>query len=454
MRFELFIAARYLRAKRRQAVVGVITAISVVGVAAGVASLIIALAITNGMRRDLQERLLGSTAHVQLMRVAADGIRDWRPLLERLRQVPGVTAAAPGLYGQVLISRGARSGGALVEGVIPADERKVGDLLQGIKVGSAAELEPVGGDVGVSGAPGVGGAARSDVGGEGKAQVSEARPRAPGSVEASGSVAGDAVPPIVIGKDLAETLGAGVGDSVLVTSPQGELTPLGLVPRYQRFRVVGIFASGFYQYDSSYGFLRLRDAQRLFSEPDLVSVISFKVKDLYRAREVGAAIERAAGRGFQTTNWMEQNRELFRALKLEQIVTFIVLALIVCVAALNILIALTMMVMEKTRDIAVLMSFGVTAAQVRRVFLLQGLLISVIGTVLGLLVGYAVSWAGGHYRYRLDSAVYSIDYLPFAARWVDGVMVAAVSLGVSLLATLYPSGSAAKVLPAEALRYE
>ena len=416
MRFELFIAARYLRAKRRQAVVGVITAISVLGVAAGVASLILALAITNGMRRDLQERLLGSTAHVQLMRVAADGIRDWRPLLKRLRGVPGVTAAAPGLYGQVLISRGARSGGALVEGVIPADERRVGDLLQGITLGSAAELEP-GADAGDAGVR--------------------------------------AVPPIVIGKDLAETIGAGVGDTVLVTSPQGELTPLGLVPRYQRFRVVGVFASGFYQYDSSYGFMRLRDAQRLFAEPDLISVISFRVRDLYRAREVGAAIEREAGRGFQTTNWMEQNRELFRALKLEQVVTFIVLALIVCVAALNILIALTMMVMEKTRDIAVLMSFGVTAAQVRRVFLMQGLLISVIGTVLGLLVGYGVSWAGGHYRFiRLDSAVYSIDYLPFAARWWDGVVVAAVSLGVSLVATLYPSGSAARVLPAEALRYE
>ncbi len=263
------------------------------------------------------------------------------------------------------------------------------------------------------------------------------------------------VPPIVIGKDLAETLGAGVGDAVLVTSPQGELTPLGLVPRYQRFRVVGVFASGFYQYDSSYAFVRLLDAQRLFSLPDLISIVSFKVDDLYRAREVGAAIEAAAGRGFQTTNWMEQNRELFRALKLEQIVTFIVLALIVCVAALNILIALTMMVMEKTRDIAVLMSFGVTAAQVRRVFLVQGLLISMIGTVLGLVIGYGVSWAGGHYRLiGLDAAVYSIDHLPFAPRWWDGVVVTGVSLGVSLLATLYPSGSAAKVLPAEALRYE
>ena len=419
MRFEFFIAARYLRAKRRQAVVGVITAISVIGVAAGVASLIIALAITNGMRRDLQERLVGSTAHVDLMRVAADGIRDWRPLLARLRKMPHVTAAAPGLYGQVLISRGARSGGALIKGVIPANERTVGDLLQSVVEGSAKELDPVDQQAGVP---------------------------------VSG-VAG--LPAIVIGKDLAETLGARVGDSVLVTSPQGELTPLGLVPRYQRFSVVGIFKSGFYQYDSSYAFTRLTDAQRLFSEPDLISVISFKVDDLYRADKIGRAIEAEAGRGFQTTNWMEQNRELFRALKLEQVVTFIVLALIVCVAALNILIALTMMVMEKTRDIAVLMSFGVRAEQVRRIFLLQGLLISVIGTVLGLIAGYGLSWLGGHYRFiHLDASVYSIDYLPFAPRIWDAVIVTAVSLGVSLIATLYPSGSAAKVLPAEALRYE
>ncbi len=436
MRFELFIATRYLRAKRRQAVVGVITLISVIGVAAGVASLIIALAITNGMRRDLQDRLVGSTAHVDLMRVAGDGIRDWRPLLERLRAVPHVTAAAPGLYGQVLISKGVRSGGALVKGVIPADEKTVGDLLQSVKAGSTDALEP-----------------------ESSCRCLDAHlsammlreDGAPDSV--AGSVAAG-IPPIVIGQDLAENLGAQVGDGVMVTSPQGELTPLGLVPKYARYRVVGIFKSGFYQYDSSYVFTRLLDAQRLFSEPDLISVISFKVDDLYHADRVGREIEAAAGKGFQTTNWMEQNRELFRALKLEQIVTFIVLALIVCVAALNILIALTMMVMEKTKDIAVLMSFGVTAEQVRRVFLLQGLLISAIGTVLGLIVGYALSWVGGHYPFPLNAEVYSIDHLPFAPRVWDGVIVAAVSLGVSLIATIYPSGSAARVLPAEALRYE
>jgi lipoprotein-releasing system permease protein len=424
MRFELFIASRYLRAKRRQAVVGVITAISVIGVAAGVASLIIALAITNGMRRDLQERLVGSTAHVMLMKVAGDGIRDWQPLLSRLRTTPHVTAAAPGLWEQVLISRGARSSGALIKGIVPANERTVSDLLKGMVSGSANALEP---------------AAPCD----GVLDTRNDCSQTP------------AIPPIVIGKDMADTLGVQVGETVQVISPQGEMTPFGLVPRYQRYTLVGIFKSGFYQYDSAYAFTRLADAQRLFSEPDLISVISFKVDNLYAADKIGRTIEQAAGPGFQTTNWMEQNIELFRALRLEQYVSFIVLTLIVFVAALNILIALTMMVMEKTRDIAVLMSFGVRPEQVRRIFLFQGLLISVIGTVLGLIVGYGMSWLGGHYRFiHLDASVYSIEYLPFAPTLIDGLIVTAVSLGVSLIATLYPSGSAASVLPAEALRYE
>ncbi len=423
MRFELFLAARYLRAKRRQAVVGVVTAISIAGVAAGVAALIIALAITNGMRRDLQEKLLGSTAHVELMRVEADGIRDWRPLLEKLRRVPHVAAAAPGLYGQVLVSRGPRAGFALIKGIIPAEERTVSNLLDSITAGSASDLNP---------AP---------------ASETETQP-----IRAAAAAP---PPPIVLGSDLAEQIGAQVGDSVLLTSPQGELTPLGLAPKYERFRVAGIFHSGFYQYDAAYSFMRLADAQQLFSEPDLLSVVSFKIDDLNRAPQIGRAIEQAAGSGFMTTNWMEQNRELFRALKLEQIVTFIVIALIVIVAALNILIALTMMVMEKARDIAVMMSFGVQPGQVRRVFLLEGLLISVIGTALGLVLGYLASWAGGHYHFiHLSAEVYSIDTLPFAPRFLDGVIVSVVSIGISLLATLYPSSSAARILPAEALRYE
>ncbi len=415
MRFELFLAARYLRAKRRQAVVGVVTAISVAGVAAGVAALIIALAITNGMRRDIQDRLLGSSAHVQLMRIEP-GIKDWRPLTDRMKQVPHVTAASPELYEQVLVARGARDGGALLEGILPDEEKTVSDLLTKATPGSLQALEPV------------------------------AQPMSgPNAV----------MPPIVLGQDLAETIGASVGDSIMVISPQGEMTPVGIFPKVVRFKLAGTFHSGFYQYDTSMGFLRLADAQTLFTEPDLVTVISFKVDNLDRAPEIGKAIEEAAGPGFMTTNWMEQNRELFRALKEEQVVTFIVIALIVIVAALNILIALTMMVMEKTRDIAVMMSFGVDPGQVRRIFLLQGFLISMLGTAIGLVLGYLAAWAGSHYHFiHLPADVYAIDTLPFAPRPLDGVIVAAVSIGISLLATLYPATSAARVLPAEALRYE
>ena len=415
MRFELFIAARYLRAKRRQAVVGVVTAISVAGVTAGVAALIIALAITNGMRRDLEDKLVDSTAHIQLMAADGMGIKDWRPLLARVRLVPHVVAASPGIWEQVLVARGPRDGYALILGILPGDEMKVSHLLDHATPGAIQALEP----------------------------------------QTNPAAANGALPPIVLGSDLAETIGAGAGDSVMVISPQGELTPMGIIPNYVHFRLAGTYHTGFYQYDAQMGFLRLADAQRLFDEPDLLSVISFKVDNLNHAPEIAHAIEQAAGPGYMTTNWTDQNRELFRALRLEQVVTFIVIALIVIVAALNILIALTMMVMEKTRDIAVMMSFGVAPGQVRRIFLLQGLLISVIGTVLGLVLGYIASWAGGYYHFiHLSAEVYSIDTLPFAPRLLDGVIVSAVSIGISLLATLYPSWAAASVLPAEALRYE
>jgi len=263
------------------------------------------------------------------------------------------------------------------------------------------------------------------------------------------------MPPIILGKDMGDELGANVGSVVLVTSPQGELTPFGMVPKYNRFRVVGIFNSGFYDYDYSWAFARLSDTQRLFGLSDEISVLEFKVDDIYQAETIGRSIEQAAGKGFMSTNWMEQNKALFRALRLERLVTFVTIGLIVFVAALNILISLTMMVMEKTRDIAVLMSMGTRKAQVRRIFISQGLLIGVIGTVIGLVLGYTLSWAGGHYHLlSLAPEVYSIDYVPFAPRALDGILVALVAVGISLVATLYPSWSAAHILPAEALRYE
>jgi len=269
-----------------------------------------------------------------------------------------------------------------------------------------------------------------------------------------------AMPPIILGKDMADEIGATVGSVVLVTSPQGELTPFGMVPKYIRFHVAGIFNSGFFDYDSSWAFIRLADAQQLFGLGDVISVIQFKLDDIYLAGDVARALEQAAdlisgSHGFMATSWMEQNKPLFRALRLERVVTFITIGLIVFVAALNILISLIMMVMEKTKDIAVLMSLGTKKAQIRRVFIAQGVLIGVIGTAIGLVLGYAISWAGGHYHFiSLSPEVYSIDYVPFAPRLIDGVIVSLVSIGISFVATIYPSWSAARILPAEALRYE
>jgi lipoprotein-releasing system permease protein len=450
MRFELFIAARYLRAKRRQAVIGVITAISVLGVAAGVASLIIALAINNGFRQDMQERLLGSTSHVNLMRVENDGIPDWSPLLQRLETLPHVKAGAPAIYEQVLISRGARASGAVLKGIVPSDERRVTALLQSVHEGSSQPLEQAEDRARQPAAAASGNAALP---------VAGARP-ADGAMSNPSSLEGAAeriaaMPPIILGKDLAETLGAAVGSVVLVTSPQGELTPFGMVPRYMRFKVVGIFQSGFYDYDSTWALCSLTDSQKLFSLGDIASVLEFKVDDIYRAPAIGDEIEAAAGKGFQTTNWMEQNRALFRALRLERVVTFITIGLIVFVAALNILISLIMMVMEKTRDIAVLVSMGARRQQVRRIFIWQGLLIGILGTALGLVFGYTAAILAGHYHWiKLSAEVYAMDYVPFVPRPMDGVLVAAVSLAISFIATVYPSQSAARVLPAEALRYE
>lgn len=423
MRFELFVASRYLRAKRRQAVIGVITAISIVGVAAGVASLIIALAINNGFRQDLQDRLLSSTSHVNLMRVQNDGIADWRSLMAQLEKQPHVVAAAPAIYDQLMVSRGARASGVFLKGVIPGYENKLSELLKQVKWGSASRLDPA-------------------------SQHTTACPdQSPGCSKE--------IPPIILGKDLANNLGATVGSIVMVTSPQGELTPFGVVPRFVRFKVDGIFDSGFFDYDNTWAFARLDDAQRVESLGDIVSVIEFRIDDIYKAPTVSQELEKAAGQGFMTTNWMEQNKALFRALRLERVVTFLTIGLIVFVAALNILISLIMMVMEKTRDIAVLVSMGARKSLVRRIFIFQGMLIGSVGTILGLIVGFGISLAGAKYHFiALSAEVYSIDYVPFSPRLVDGLLVAAVALLISFVATLYPSWSAARVLPAEALRYE
>ncbi|PYV14428.1 MAG: permease [Acidobacteria bacterium] len=409
MRFELFVALRYLKAKRRQAAISIVTAISVLGVMAGVCALVVALAVNNGFREDLEQRLLGATSNINLVRSANDGIRSYDALAERLARLPHVVASAPALYEEVLISSRSRAQGVVLKGVDSAREVKVGDLLGRLRKGSLEGLSRTYADA----------------------------------------------DPIVIGKELAGSLGVFVGDTVLVTSPQGTVTPFGIVPKFRHFRVVAIFDSGFYDFDATWTFTSLGAAQRLFDLPNIASVIEFKLDDIYQADSVAEAIRQAAGAGFDTTTWMEQNRSLFSALKLERLVTILTIGLIVVVAALNIFITLAMMVMDKSRDIAVLRSMGATERQIGAVFTLHGLLIAAVGTARGLIFGYGVSWLGDTYHLvRLQAEVYALAFVPFHARAWDGVWIAAAALAISFLATLYPSLAAARLNPAEILRYE
>jgi lipoprotein-releasing system permease protein len=409
MSFEIFVALRYLKAKRRQSVISVVTVISILGVMAGVCALVVALAINNGFREELEKSLLGATANVNLLRSKNDGIKDYEALGARLSSLPHVAACAPALYGEVLGSFHSRAQGVVLKGVDPQREIHVGDLLMRLREGTLEGLSQTFADA----------------------------------------------DPIILGKELAKSLGAYVGDTILITSPQGYLTPLEVVPKFRHFRVVGVFDSGFYDFDATWAFTTLPAAQRLFDLADVASVIEFKIDDIYRAASVAEQIREAAGKGFETTTWMEQNHSLLNALRLERVVTILTIGLIVVVAALNIFITLAMMVMEKSRDIAVLMSMGARKRQVWAVFTLHGLLIGAFGSLLGLILGYGTSWLGGRYKLvPLQADVYALASVPFHARPWDGVWITLAALSISFLATLYPSLSAARLDPVDILRYE
>jgi len=405
--FELFVADRYLRAKRKQAVISVITVISIAGVAAGVMALVIAIAINNGFRSTLQRSLLGTTAHIMILEKApANGIENWRQLEPQLRKLPHVVSVAAGLYGTVLLSGplGGQSSGAEVKGV-PLDTPP--DLLLHLKQGSFAALKDT------SGPPG-----------------------------------------IILGSRLAQSTGMVLGAVANVISPQGELTPFGMNPNRVRFRVVGIFESGFYEIDSFYAFTSLQSAEQLFDVQN-VNSIELKLDDIYKAPEVAEAAQKIIGPDLVANTWMEQYKQILSALSSEKLVTAVTIGLIVLVAALNILITLVMMVMEKNRDIAVLMSMGAKRQQIRKIFVLQGVLIGVVGTVIGLALGYSLSILADHYHWiSLNQEVYSFSYVPFNPHWQDGIWIAAVAITVSLIATLYPARSATRIAPVEALRYE
>jgi lipoprotein-releasing system permease protein len=408
--FELFIAKRYLRARRKEAVISVITVISILGVAAGVMALVIALGVNNGFRDTLQRNLLGAMAHINVMpRHPGDGIDHWRELTQRIRKLPHVTAASPALYSEVFVSGGVQSTGALLKGIDVDDELKVSSALAHLKAGSLDALRDP-----------------------------NARP-----------------PGIVIGSSMVSDTGIVLNQQVDVTSPQGELTPLGPRPATRRFRVVGIFETGFFEVDDKWTFTSIPAEQRILSIDDQVNQIEINVDDLNRAPEIAREIEQAVGHDYTTTTWMERNKQLLSALNMERVVTIITIGLIELVAALNIFITLVMMVMEKYRDIAVLMSMGARRAQIRWIFMLQGVLIGIVGSAIGLTVGYSLCYLANKYQWvQLDQTVYSMSFVPFEPRWIDGIWIAAAAIAVSFVATVYPARNATKITPTEVLRYE
>ena len=408
-RFEWLVALRYLRAKRKQTVISVITVISVLGVAAGVAALILALAINNGFQNALQSSLLSATAHVNVLeRNPAYGIEDWQQVITKISKVPQVVSASPGLYGQVAIKGPLVGSGAVLKGVPIGGKYPVPELLRRMKDGSLTGLS--------RGAHGSG---------------------------------------IILGAGLAKDLGVHTGNTVSVFSYQGRLTPMGVVPSLFKFRVAGTFESGLYELDSSWAFVSLAAAQRVLDLSDVVNTIELRLGNIFKAPEVARAVEKITGPALIASTWMDQNRSLLKALTLEKTVSIITVSLIEIVASLNILVVLVMLVMEKQRDIAILRSMGCRPGQIQRIFVLQGLIIGILGCVIGLTVGYTVAALGQHYHpFRLDDQIYAISYVPFEVHWTDGIWVSALALFTSFIATLQPSWTAARIAPAEALRYE
>lgn len=411
MRFEWFVARRYLaggRGARRDRFLSAVTGIAVLAVAAGVAALVLALAVNSGFRETFEERLLGATAHVSLTRKDASGVRDHEAVAARLRSLDGVVSVSPVLYETVLVSSGSRARGIVLKGIRPAAAPEQEKLFSRLREGTARLQRPE-----------------------------------------SGS------PPLLIGYELANELGVFAGDTLLITSPQGHLTPFGLAPRYRSFQVMGVFESGFWDFDAGWAFTRLDVTQELFGLGDMVSVLELRLEDVYAAEEISQQAAAAAGSGFVATPWMELHKSLFRALRLEKLVTALFIGLIVFVAGLNILILLVMLVIEKHRDIAVLLSLGARAAQVQRIFILHGAAIGAVGTLVGLGLGFGVALLGARYQlFPLDPQIYGISFVPFHAHWLDGLAIAVVAVAISLAAALYPARRATRVVPVEVLRYE
>jgi lipoprotein-releasing system permease protein len=410
MRYELLVGLRYLKAKRKQVFISIITFLSIGGVALGVMALIVVLSVMGGFEEDLKKKILGTNAHLVVLEQGSP-MRDYQEITRKVDSVPGVVGASPFIYTQAMLTSANNAQGIILRGIDPETAGRVINIEATLKKGKLTSLQ-------------------------GPAQTREP-------------------PGILIGTELAQNLGAMMGDTVVVVSPMGALTPMGMGPPMKKFRITGIFATGMYEYDSSLAYISLGSAQKFLSLDDTVSGVEVKVRDIYDVKNIAQRIRKELGFPFWTKDWMQMNRSLFSALKLERTVMFIILVLIVLVAAFGIVSSLILVVMEKNKDIAILKSMGATAKSIMRIFVFEGLIIGVVGTILGILGGYTICALLAQYRFiSLPRDVYYLSYLPVKMNIFDFLLISLAAMGISFLATLYPSWQASKLDPAEALRYE
>jgi lipoprotein-releasing system permease protein len=406
MSFELFVARRYLTARRKQAFISVITLISVVGIAIGVAALVIAIALITGFQGDVQDKILGATSHVMVSDLGGNGLEGYEDMAAKIRAIPGIESVSPVVYSTVLITGIGESSGALVKGIDFERERAGSPWLQNLEAGRIPE---------------------------------------PGGARDG----------LLLGRELALRIGAQVGDTVQIVTASSTLSPMGLLPRRRTFEVTGLFNTGLYEFDSSTALVSIGVAQKLFGLERRASYIQVKLADIFAAPAIGERIKAVLPPVVYITTWMELNKSLFSALKLEKNIMFLTITLIVIVAALNIIATLILMVMEKTRDIGILMAIGATPRMINRIFFFQGALIGVIGTALGAVLGLV--WCGLANAFELIKIpvdIYQISYVPFRMRPFDLALIVGITLLITFVSTLFPARRAARVDPVVALKYE
>jgi len=407
--WELQVALRYLTARRKQAFISLISGVAVVGVAVGVMAVLIALGLMTGLQSEIRSRILGATAHVSIFQGRGDPFSNYAEVVEEVRTVPGVAGSAPAVYGKALLTATSSSAVATVKGIVPVHEATVTDIVNQVQEGEIAPLEKVW---------------------EGPA-------------------------PVLLGSALADTLHVGVGDVIRLTSPQGRLSPVGVLPRMAQLRVVGTVKTGLFEFDSSWAWVPMAAAQRLFDQRDQATLVEVRLHDMFAVREASSSIIERLGHGYLTTDWVQMNQSLFSALWIEKMAIGITIGLIVVVAALNIVATLVLMVMEKHKDIAILVSMGASRGAITRIFMLQGSIIGAVGTAVGGVLGWGACRVLDRYQLiRIPEDVYQIASVPFRLLPGDATVVIVGALLVCFVATLHPARVASRVDPAEALRYE